>query len=65
MVNADLGTLPPGELRQVINSWPTFTAQKIQVTDLADDWTSVTVRLDLTPRTPTTSAPRSAAPCSR
>ena len=49
MVNADLGTLPPDELRQVINSWPTFTGQKIQVTDLADDWTSVTVRLDLTP----------------
>jgi acyl-coenzyme A thioesterase PaaI-like protein len=48
MVNADLGTLPADELREIINSWPTFAAQKISVTDIADDWTNVTVRLDLT-----------------
>lgn len=48
MVNADLATLPAAELREAINSWPTFAAQKIHITDLADDWTNVTVRLELT-----------------
>lgn len=49
MVDADLGTLPAADLREALNSWPTFAAQKISIIDLADDWTGVTVQLDLTP----------------
>ena len=38
----------PEQLRQGINSWPTFAAQKIEVTSIADDWSQAIIRLDLT-----------------
>jgi len=37
------------QLRQGINAWPTFAAQKITVTEIADDWTRAVISLDLTP----------------
>lgn len=42
-------SLTAEQLRQGINTWPTFVAQKISVTELADDWTRAVIRLDLTP----------------
>ena len=36
------------QLRDGINAWPTFAAQKITVTEIADDWSRAVVRLDLT-----------------
>ena len=39
----------PDQLREGINAWPTFAAQKITVTEIADDWSRAVVRLDLTP----------------
>ncbi len=38
----------PEQLRQGINSWPTFSAQKIEVISIADDWSQAVIRLDLT-----------------
>lgn len=38
----------PEQLRAGINSWPTFAAQKIEVTSIADDWSRAEIRLDLT-----------------
>lgn len=38
----------PEQLRAGINSWPTLSAQKIQVTSIADDWSRAVIRLDLT-----------------
>jgi len=42
-------SLTAEQLRQGINTWPTFVAQKISVTELAEDWTRAVIRLDLTP----------------
>lgn len=41
--------LTPAELQSHINAWPTFAAQRIEVVELAEDWTRCVVRLDLTP----------------
>ncbi len=37
------------QLRHSLNGWPTFAAQKIDVVEVAADWTRAVVRLDLTP----------------
>lgn len=37
------------EFRGFINEWPPFTAQRVTVTDIADDWSFVDVRMDLQP----------------
>lgn len=37
------------DLRQTLNAWPTFAAQKIDIVEMAADWTRAVVRLDLTP----------------
>ena len=39
----------PESFRTMINLWPTFVAQKVTVTEIADDWSHVTVRMELTP----------------
>lgn len=39
----------PAQLTQGLSGWPTFAAQKIEVVDIADDWSRAVVRLDLTP----------------
>lgn len=46
---ADLRGLPAAELFARFNTWPTLATQSIRITDFADDFTSVDVRLDLTP----------------
>lgn len=46
---ADLRGLPAADLFARFNAWPTLAAQSIRITDFADDFTSVDVRLDLTP----------------
>ncbi|MGJ9422900.1 PaaI family thioesterase [Aeromicrobium sp. CF3.5] len=38
----------PEQLRQGINSWPTFATQEIEVLEIADDWSRAVIRLDLT-----------------
>src|SRR5690625_3336739 len=40
--------MTPTGLRDLLNAWPTFVAQKISVTSVAEDWTQATVRMDLT-----------------
>lgn len=40
--------LTPQMLQERLNSWPTFTAQNISVTRVADDWSEATVRMELT-----------------
>lgn len=44
----DLRGLSAAEHREAFNAWPTLAAQGIRVVRLADDFTSVDVRLDLT-----------------
>lgn len=39
----------PQQLREFVNGWPTFVAQKVAVTEIAEDWTHVVVRMELTP----------------
>lgn len=39
----------PEEFRTSISQWPPFVAQLISVTEIADDWTHVVVRMDLRP----------------
>lgn len=39
----------PAEFADLISAWPTFATQAITVTEMADDWSWVVVRLDLTP----------------
>jgi len=48
MTEAFSRDLTAEQLRQGINAWPTFVAQKIEVTEIADDWTRAVIRLDLT-----------------
>lgn len=40
---------PPEFFREFINAWPPMAAQKVTVVAVADDWSSVDVRMDLTP----------------
>lgn len=39
----------PETFQAFINAWPAFVAQRIEVTEIADDWTSVVVRMELAP----------------
>lgn len=39
----------PESFQTMINSWPTFAAMKVSVTEIAADWTHVVVRMELTP----------------
>lgn len=39
----------PSQFRDAINAWPPFVAQCVSVTEIADDWSAVTVRMELTP----------------
>ncbi|WP_162599957.1 DUF4442 domain-containing protein [Nocardioides solisilvae] len=41
--------LTPDQLREHLNRWPTFAAQRITVEEIAPDWTRAVVRADLTP----------------
>lgn len=40
--------MTPTGLRELLNAWPTFVAQKITVTSVAEDWSQATARMDLT-----------------
>jgi acyl-coenzyme A thioesterase PaaI-like protein len=39
----------PEAFRAGINQWPPFSGQRVSVTAIADDWTSVDVRMELQP----------------
>lgn len=40
----------PESFRSMINQWPTFVAQQIAVTEIAEDWSYAVVRMELTPQ---------------
>lgn len=40
--------LTAAQFRELMNAWPTFAAQAITVLEVAEDWSRVEVRLDLT-----------------
>lgn len=40
--------LTAAQFRDLMNGWPTFAAQAITVLEVADDWSRVVARLDLT-----------------
>lgn len=42
-------TFTPDSFRDLVNQWPPFVAQGVSVTEVAEDWTRVTVRMELTP----------------
>jgi acyl-coenzyme A thioesterase PaaI-like protein len=39
----------PEEFRGLVNAWPPFVAQRVEVTAIGDDWSFVDVRMDLQP----------------
>lgn len=46
----DPAHVPASAFLETLNVWPTFAAQAIAITEFQEDWSSVTVRLDLTPQ---------------
>lgn len=41
--------MTPEQLKTGLNSWPTFASQLIAVEDVAQDWSTASIRLDLKP----------------